>query len=333
MVTRPAISTAADIEAAYSSSRVAWGAIFAGVVVALATLAVLSILGLALGFSLVEVGEQNPMNGALTTAGIWQFVAQIVALLVGGYVAARLAGLLPKGAAILHGAVVWGLATIIAIWIATSAVGALFSGATLAVSGAMSGIGSTAKAMIPDNFSLPESVSNLSMDDLPEPVRQALEEQGITPDNFQQETNEAFQSIVGPQERQQIGDQAQQSAQAVIQNPANAGEEAQRFIDSVFGNGGVLGEEDRQQALTQMQQRFGITEAEANQFLDQTQARAEELQAQAQQAIEEAKAKAIEAADAAADAAAAAAWTTALVSILGLIAALGGAVIGRVKRV
>lgn len=333
MVTRPTINTAANIEAAYSGSRVAWGAIFAGVVVALATLAVLSILGLALGFSLVEVGEQNPMNGALTTAGIWQFVAQIVSLLVGGYVAARLAGLLPQGAAILHGAVVWGLATIVAIWIATSAVSALFSGATSAVSGAMSGIGATGKALIPDDFSLPTAVSNMSMDDLPDPVRQALEDQGITPDNFQQETNEAFRAIVSPQEQRQIGDQAQQSLQSAINNPANAGEEAQRFLDSVFGNGGVLGDEDREQALNQMQQRFGISEADANRFLDETQARTEELQAQAQKALDDAKAAAIEAADTAADAAAAAAWTTALASILGLIAALIGAAVGRVKRV
>lgn len=333
MVTRPSISSPADIERAYDGSRVAWGAIFAGVVVSIAVLAILAVIGLAIGFSIVEVGEDSPMNGALTTTGIWQFVAQIVALGIGGYVTARLAGLLPKGAAILHGAVVWAVATIAAIWIATSATSALFSGATTAVSGAISGMGSTAQAIIPDDFSLPEAVGNLSMDDLPDPVRQALERQGITPDNFQQETGDAFRAIISPQEQQQIGDQAQQSIQNAIANPANADEEAQRFLDRLLGNGGVLSEEDRQQALDQMQQRFGISEAEANQFLDQTQQRAEELRQQAEQAVQDARAAAIDAADKAADIAAATAWTASLASLLGLLAALGGAAAGRVRRV
>ncbi|MCJ8139544.1 YrzE family protein [Falsirhodobacter halotolerans] len=333
MVTRPAVTPAADLERAYSGSRVAWGAIFAGIVVAIATMAVLGIIGLALGFSLVEVGEQNPGNGALTTTGIWTFVSQIVALFVGGFIAARLAGLLPTGAAVLHGATVWGAATIAAIWIATSTAGALFSGAASVVSGTASGIGSTVQAAIPDNFSLPDTLSNLSMDDLPEPVRQALEDAGVTPDNFQQETQEAFNAIVSPQQQQAIGDQAQQSLQTAVNNPSNAGQAARQFVDNVFGNGGILGEQDRQEALQQMQQRFGISEADANRFLDETQARAEELKAQAEQAIEEAKQKAIEAADAAADALATAAWSAGIASLLGLLAALGGAVVGRVRRV
>lgn len=333
MVTRPAITPATETERAYSGSRVAWGAIFAGIIVAVATMAVLGILGLALGFSLVEATEQDPANGALTTTAIWTFVSQIVALFVGGFIAARLAGLLPTGAALLHGVTVWGAATIAAIWIATSAAGALFSGAATAVSSAASGLGSTVQAAIPDDFSFPNSLSNLSMDDLPDPVRQALEDAGVTPDNFQTETQEAFNAIVSPQQQQAIGDQAQQSLQSTAQNPANAQAEAQRFLDRVFGNGGILGEQDRQEALQQMQQRFGISEAEANQFLDETQARAEELKAQAEQALADAKQQAIEAADAAADALAATAWTMGVASILGLLAAIAGAAVGRVRRV
>lgn len=332
MVTRPTITPHSDLERAYSGSRVAWGAIFAGIVVAVATLAVLSIIGLALGFSLVEVGEQDPANGSLTTTAIWTFVSQIVALFVGGYVAARLAGLLPKGAAVLHGATVWGSATIIVLWIAASTAGALFSGAASAVSSAASGLGATVQAAIPDNFSLPDSLSDVSMDDLPDPVRQALEDAGVTPDTFEQETREAFDAVVSPQQQQAINNQAQQNLQSAVNDPANAGQEAQEFLDRLFGANGILGEQDRQEAIQQMQQRFGVTEAEANQFLDETQARAEDLRAQAEEAIQNAKQQAIEAADAAADAVASAAWTGAVASILGLLAALGGAMVGRVRR-
>lgn len=333
MVISPAETRPTATERAYSGSRVAWGAILAGTVVALAAFAILSLIGLAYGFTLVEPTEADPMNGALTTAAIWQIASQIVALGLGGYVAANLAGLLPRGAALLHGVVVWAVATLAAIWIATSAVGMLVSGASSVVTNTVSGMGSAARAVVPDDFSLPDSISQISLDDLPEPVRNALEERGITPENFSEETGEAFRAIVSPQEQQQIGQQAGQTAEAIIANPADAGQEAQQFIDDVFGDGAVLNDQDRQQAIAQMQQRFGISEAEATRFLDETQARAEELKAEAQQAVDEVKAKALEAADAAADAAATAAWAAALAAIVGLIAALGGAALGRVGHV
>ncbi|PZO67842.1 MAG: hypothetical protein DI498_02365 [Paracoccus denitrificans] len=292
----------------------------------------LSLVGLALGFSLVNPTEADPMNGSLTTTAIWQVVSQLVALGVGGYVAASLAGLLPRNAALLHGATVWGLATLAALWLATSAAGTLVSGAASAVSGAASGVGRAASAIIPDDFSLPDSLGNVSMDSLPEPVRQSLQERGITPDNFRNEARDMFDSIVTPQQQQQIGQQANQSLDAVAANPSRTPEEVDRFIDRVFGNGGVLDDATRQRAVQEMEQRFGITEADANRFMDETRARAEQLKADAQQAVDDAKQAAREAAEKASNVVASAAWMAAAASLLGLIAAVIGAGLGQVTR-
>lgn len=332
MVTHTVSTTSPGVERAYSGSRVAWGAIFAGVVVALALFAMLSLVGLALGFSLVDPTEAEPMNGSLTTTAIWQVVSQLVALGVGGYVAASLAGLLPRTAALLHGATVWGLATLAALWLATSAAGTLVSGAASAVSGAASGVSRAASAIIPDDFSLPDSLGNVSMDSLPEPVRQSLQERGITPDNFRTEARDMFDSIVTPQQQQQIGQQADQSLDAAVANPSRTPEEVDQFFDRVFGNGGVLDDATRQRAVQEMEQRFGISEADANRFMDETRAKAEQLKADAQQAVDDAKQKAREAADKAAKVVASAAWMGAAASLLGLIAAAIGAGLGHVTR-
>ena len=313
--------------------RAHWGAIFAGTVLALGVFVLLALAGIGLGLSIFEATEADPMNGSLTTTAIWQFVSQLVALFVGGYAAGRLAGVLHSVGAMIHGATVWALTTLVGVYFATQAAMGLAGLAGSAVSGIAGGASSAVQAVIPDDFELPDlSLGDVSLEDLPQPVQDALGEAGVTPETFQAEAQEAFRAVISEREQAQITDQAAQTAQDIVANPTDAVAEAEEFIANVFGGGGVLGEEDRQEALGQMQAQFGLSAEEAEQFLQTVQARAEAIQADAAAAVEEARAQAVQAADAAADAAATAAWLAALASLIGLGAAVAGAAVGRPAR-
>ena len=313
--------------------RAHWGAIFAGTVVALGVFVLLALAGIGLGLTIFEATEASPMNGSLTTTAIWQFVSQLVALGIGGYTAGRLAGVLHPMGSMLHGATVWALTTLAGVYLAVQAITGLAGAAGSALSGLAGGASSAVSAVIPDDLSLPDvTLSNLSLEDLPQPVQDALRENGITPGNFQAEAQEAFRTVISQQEQAAITDQAGQTAQAIVTNPGNAAQEAEQFIEEIFGRGGVLGDEDRQEALAVMQNRFGLTPEEAEQYIEATQARAQELQSEAAAALEQARVEAVQAADAAADAAATAAWLAALASLIGLVAAVAGAAAGRPAR-
>src|SRR5262245_25491701 len=72
--------------------RVSWGAIFAGVVIALVVQVLLSVLGLGLGVATFDpLRGDNPDAATFSiAAGIWYLVSGIIAALAGGYVAGRL---------------------------------------------------------------------------------------------------------------------------------------------------------------------------------------------------------------------------------------------------
>ena len=69
-------------------SRVSWGAVFAGAVVALTLCIFLSVLGAALGLTFLHDTEARAEHVA-TGAGIWTIVSLLISLFVGGLVTSR----------------------------------------------------------------------------------------------------------------------------------------------------------------------------------------------------------------------------------------------------
>ena len=290
----------------------------------------LTLLGLGIGLVDIDPRAANPVEGSLLGTGIYVFVAQLVALGAGGYTAGRLAGVLHTIGSALHGATVWALTTLVAAWLATSAATGLLSLASSTVSTALSGASSAAQAIIPDDFSLPDlSAGAVDFEDLPEPVRTTLQENGITPENFQTEAREAFRDVISQSEQARAREAATDTVQDIVTSPGDIGEDISELTDTLFGQGGVLSEEDRQQALGVMEERFGISPEEAEAYLDQVQARAAEAQQQAEEAVEAARTQALEAAEAAAQAVQTAGIAGFIASMIGLIAAVGGAIAGR----
>lgn len=123
---------ARSVETVTVNRRVAWGALFAGTVAALAVQLLLMVLGMAIGLSVADsaLTDRDAPGGLGVGAGIWWLATMIIALFVGGYVAARLAGLFKAADGVLHGFLTWSLTALIGTFVVTSSIGSLVGGAT-----------------------------------------------------------------------------------------------------------------------------------------------------------------------------------------------------------
>jgi hypothetical protein len=128
--------------------RVTWGAVFAGIVVALVVQLLLNLLGLGVGLSTVGVhAADNPDAGSFSlAAAIWWIVAGIIAAFIGGLVAGRMSGRPLRSTAGWHGLIAWAGTTLVIAWAVAASVGGLLGGAfnTLGGVGAAAGDGATA---------------------------------------------------------------------------------------------------------------------------------------------------------------------------------------------
>jgi hypothetical protein len=136
---------------AKTPARISWGAIFAGVVLAIAVQLVLGILGTGIGLTLVDPVEGTTPGAAGfgIGAGLYWLVSTIVALGVGGYAAARVAGAQDRFDGLVHGLVVWGVTLILTLYLLTSAVGGIIGGAFRTVGSVASAAGTGISAAAP----------------------------------------------------------------------------------------------------------------------------------------------------------------------------------------
>jgi hypothetical protein len=108
-------------------SRPSWPAIFAGVVIVLVVQLLLAFLGLGIGLSSVSASG-TVSSGLGIGSGIWWIISSLISLFIGGWAAARMAGVERSFDGALHGLVTWGLASILTIYLLTSTLGALIGG-------------------------------------------------------------------------------------------------------------------------------------------------------------------------------------------------------------
>jgi hypothetical protein len=134
-----------------SATRLSWGSIFAGVVIAVAVQLVLGILGAGIGLTLVDPvqGTTPGAAGFGIGAGIYWLITTVLALGAGGYAAARVAGVHERFDALVHGLVVWGVTLILTLYLLTSAVGGIIGGAFRTVGAVAGAAGSTVGAAAP----------------------------------------------------------------------------------------------------------------------------------------------------------------------------------------
>ncbi|GEM_PF-708172 len=102
-------------------SRVSWGAIWAGVMVALGMEALFTLFGLFIGFNMYNAQAANPWAGVPAWSLAWYLVTAAWSMYFGAWCAARFSGNPVREAAILHGITTWGLATVATVLVVTAA--------------------------------------------------------------------------------------------------------------------------------------------------------------------------------------------------------------------
>jgi len=102
-------------EYTHGGHRLSWGAVWAGVMIALGMEMLLSLFGLFIGFGMYNWRAANPWAGISSWTVIWHLVTAFWSMLFGAWCAARLSGDPAQGIGVLHGITVWGLAAIASI--------------------------------------------------------------------------------------------------------------------------------------------------------------------------------------------------------------------------
>ncbi len=197
------------------TKRIAWSAVFAGVLVAIVSQLLLTLLGLGIGLSTVDpVTEQNPTAGLGIGSAIWYAISSLLSLFAGGWVAGRLAGSPQRFDGIIHGVLTWSLVTLITIYFLTTTIGSLIGGAGRLVGGLVRTAGSAAG-----------SVASAAGPELGQAVKGELAKNGIDVENIdlrdlQKEVNTVLRQTGNPalnpdaleRKAKQAGDQAKATA-------------------------------------------------------------------------------------------------------------------------
>lgn len=118
-------------------NNVSWGAVLAGVFLALVTQLLLNMLGAGIGAATLQpLSGDNPTPAAMSVgAAIWWTVSGVIAAFVGGHTAGRLSGRPKESTAAWHGLTAWALTTIVVVFMIASSMGAVIGGALNVVGG------------------------------------------------------------------------------------------------------------------------------------------------------------------------------------------------------
>lgn len=318
--------------------RISWGAILAGVVIALVVQLLLGILGLGIGASAINpMSEANPVSGIGIGAGIWFAVSLLIALFAGGYVAGHMAGIQRHQDGLLHGVITWGLTTLLTFYLLTTTVGSLIGGTARALGSGLSAAGSGIAAVAPAVVGAAgdaaaavgdqvQGTGDLDLSALQRQVEGVLNQVGVDTSGVSGAISETISTT----------QQLSQTVSEVADDPQSR-QELAALIQRIATNGGeTFSDADRQELTTFITERGGRTPAEAEELVNNLQKSYQELRTQAQQtatqaqqagqeALASAEQTAREAGQAAAEGVASAAiWTFVGLLLSAIAAAYGG---------
>ncbi|ORM63916.1 hypothetical protein PRCB_18325 [Pantoea rodasii] len=300
--------------------RISWSAVFAGVITALIVHILLGLLGTAIGATVIDPQqEQNLLQHIGTGALIWTGVSMLVAIAAGSYVAGRLAQ--REGA--LHGLLMFGVSTLITLWLAFSLASGIIGGAFNVLGSGVSALGNGISAVAPSVANLAKEKlqeNNINLDSLQNELQTTLRQTGkaeLQPEALQNDANSE-------------ADAAKNQASQTAQNPQNADTDILNWVHGVINrHSDTLQAADKEALKNIIKARTGKSDQEADQIVNQTVQSYQKAVEQFQQLKQQAEQKAREAAEKAAAATAKASWFT---FFMLLIEAVLAAVVGRIGR-
>jgi len=106
---------------------ISWSAIVAGLVVALVSQILLTMIGVAIGAATINpMSESNPTDGLGKGAMIWWFVTALISLFLGARVAGRMSGVITRKEGGMHGFLMWCTSTVLTFMVAGTMLGGIF---------------------------------------------------------------------------------------------------------------------------------------------------------------------------------------------------------------
>jgi hypothetical protein len=154
--------------------RFSWPAVFAGTIISLGIWLLLHVLGLGAGLTAINPEDFRSLRGVGVGTGIWSLIVPIIAMFVGGFAAAKVAGPINRLSAGIHGAALWALATIVTTLATVSLLSGLIGGVAKV---GQEAIGTAGRALGAVPGGLMES-TGISTDDLLGPVNERLQRAG-----------------------------------------------------------------------------------------------------------------------------------------------------------
>jgi hypothetical protein len=120
--------------------RLSWGSVIAGVILSSIVYLIMSVLGTAIGASLLApLSQPDPLHGFGFGSGVWVIVTTVLAVFTGSYFAGRCAPVLGW----LHGLLSWAVMTLLVVYGMSSLLsGAVSTAGSVAATGAQ--VGATA---------------------------------------------------------------------------------------------------------------------------------------------------------------------------------------------
>lgn len=312
--------------------RVSWGSIFAGVVTVLAISVLISMLITSIGLYQFNPTDSDPTSGIGATVGIGTAISMIVSFLIGGFVAGKLSG--TDG--LIHGLVVWGVTSIVAIlMVLFMAVGAVkmtanvlgsvtsVAGSVLANAGSIAGNGTSKLAgQAKELFGDIDFKGAIKGDSIRQDVRRALRRSGV---------KELNPNYINGQLRAVKGD-LKKTVKKIAANPNDADKLLDGFIDRLQSRTDQFTKNiNRNDVSKAIANNTNLSKAEADKAVDQYMNMIQNAASQAKEVVndleqdvqkakqewQELKQKALEEAEKAANAAA----TSALISFFAMLIA------------
>jgi len=137
----------------------------------------LHVLGLGAGLTAINPNDVGSLRGVGMGTGIWSLIVPLIAMFLGGFAAAKVAGPLTRLGAAVHGAALWSLATLASTFLLVSMLSSVIGGVMNvggeAVSAAGKAIGAAPTSVLQQ--------SGIDTDDLLAPVNERLRATGKPP--------------------------------------------------------------------------------------------------------------------------------------------------------
>lgn len=235
--------------------RISWGAVLAGAAMVIAVHVMLSLLGFGIGMSTIDpaAGDTPQASSIGIGAGVWWLVSNLIALVIGGYVAARLSGIPVRGDGIIHGVLTWAVTMLITLYLLTTGVGSIIGGAFTVVGNTLSGVGQTVAEAAPE----------------------LADATGISPEQIQEQAEQLLRpeqpgALSPEQARSELVDTVRQMMTGSEQEAAQAQERAATIIAQQAGISPEQANQRLDQLQTEIQQRTDQAARQATEAADAT---------------------------------------------------------------